>query len=133
MNVNSRGCEPAVSDKNRSGPERAECRWSSPFKAVIRRRRDPWVGTHRYSHGSPAVNNAYCGNDIECNMKEKRASEFERAAAAESRSGFLSELWGFLKTNKKWWLLPIIVVFLILALLILLSSTGLAPFIYTLF
>lgn len=66
-------------------------------------------------------------------MKEKRASEFEKAAAAESRGGFLAELWGFLATNKKWWLLPIIVVFLILALLILLSSTGLAPFIYTLF
>jgi drug/metabolite transporter superfamily protein YnfA len=66
-------------------------------------------------------------------MKKSTPSEFEKAAAAEGRGGFLIELWGFLKENKKWWLLPIIVVFLIFGLLILLSSTGVAPFIYTLF
>jgi hypothetical protein len=66
-------------------------------------------------------------------MKREQPSEFEAAAAAQSDKSFLSELWGFLKSNKKWWLIPIIVVFLILGLLILLSSTGLAPFIYTLF
>jgi drug/metabolite transporter superfamily protein YnfA len=66
-------------------------------------------------------------------MNKPFASEFERAAAAQQRAGFLSELWGFLKTNKKWWLLPILVVLLIFGLLILLSSTGVAPFIYTLF
>jgi hypothetical protein len=46
-------------------------------------------------------------------------------AATQGNAGFLGELWGFLKVNKKWWLLPILVVFLILSLLILLSSTGL--------
>ena len=66
-------------------------------------------------------------------MKPEGKSEFEKTAAAQEKAGFFGELWGFLKTNKKWWLLPIIVVFLILSLLILLSSTGLAPFIYTLF
>jgi hypothetical protein len=66
-------------------------------------------------------------------MKKEQTSEFEAAAAAQSHNSFLSELWGFLKSNKKWWLIPIIVVFLILGLLILLSGTGLAPFIYTLF
>ena len=66
-------------------------------------------------------------------MKEERSSEFEKAAAAQSSSGFLGDLWTFLKTNKKWWLLPLIVVFLLLGVLILLSSTGVAPFIYTLF
>ena len=63
-------------------------------------------------------------------MKEQPPNEFEKAAAAQSR-GFPGELWSFLKTNKKWWLLPIIVLFLIFGLFILLSSTGLAPFIYT--
>jgi Family of unknown function (DUF5989) len=63
-------------------------------------------------------------------MKKPQPTKFEKAAASQPR-GFLSELWGFLKTNKKWWLLPIIILFLIFALLILLSSTGLAPFIYT--
>lgn len=67
-------------------------------------------------------------------MKPETESEFEKAARRESsRGGLLKEFWDFLRLNKKWWLVPIIVVFLILGLLILLSSTGLAPFIYTLF
>ena len=66
-------------------------------------------------------------------MKKEKTSEFEKAAAAQPRAGFFSDLWGFLKTNKKWWLMPIIVLFLTAGLLMLLSSTGLAPFIYTLF
>ncbi len=48
--------------------------------------------------------------------------------------GFLKELWGFLRTRKKWWLLPIIVVLLLLGLLIIFTeSSAVAPFIYTLF
>jgi drug/metabolite transporter superfamily protein YnfA len=66
-------------------------------------------------------------------MDQNKPSEFEKAAAGENRGGFLGELWGFLKTNKKWWLLPILVTFILLALLILISTTGVAPFIYTLF
>ena len=66
-------------------------------------------------------------------MKKRESSEFEYAASAYSRSGFLRELWGFMKNNKKWWLLPIVITFLALAALVFLSSTGLAPFIYTLF
>jgi hypothetical protein len=64
-------------------------------------------------------------------MSEK--NDFEKASAEESQSGFVGELWGFLRQNKKWWLLPILVALLIFGLLILLSGTGLAPFIYTLF
>ena len=66
-------------------------------------------------------------------MKRDRKSAFEKAAAAENSGSFLAELWAFIKTNKKWWLIPILVVFLILGSLILLTSTGVAPFIYTLF
>jgi hypothetical protein len=66
-------------------------------------------------------------------MKKPLASKFEQAAATGSGGSFLGDLWGFLKTNKKWWLLPIILLFLVFAVLILLSSTGVAPFIYTLF
>jgi hypothetical protein len=66
-------------------------------------------------------------------MKRDRKSAFEDAAAAQGGSGFLAELWMFIKTNKKWWLIPIVVVFLILGGLILLASSGVAPFIYTLF
>ena len=47
---------------------------------------------------------------------------------------FLKELWGFLKTRKKFWLLPIIIVLLVFGLLIVLTAgSAIAPFIYTLF
>lgn len=66
-------------------------------------------------------------------MKEQQQSDFEKAAAEPLRSGFLRELWGFLAQNKKWWLLPMLILMLIFGLLVLLSGSGLAPFIYTLF
>ena len=65
-------------------------------------------------------------------MKKDKPSEFE-TAAEKSDGGLVSELWTFLKSNKKWWMLPIIVLLLLLGLLVLLSGTGLAPFIYTMF
>ena len=46
----------------------------------------------------------------------------------------MSEIWMFLRQNKKLWLLPIIVVlFIVGALLIFAQSSALAPFIYTIF
>jgi len=66
-------------------------------------------------------------------MKEQPPSDFEKAATEHPRGGFLGELWGFLAQNKKWWLLPILILLLLFGLLIILSGTGLAPFIYTLF
>ncbi|MFH1189810.1 MAG: DUF5989 family protein [Candidatus Omnitrophota bacterium] len=48
--------------------------------------------------------------------------------------GILKELWGFMKTRKKWWLLPIIIVLVLLGMLIVLTEgSAVAPFIYTLF
>jgi len=47
---------------------------------------------------------------------------------------FLTDLWQFLKTRKKFWLAPIILVLLLFGVLIVLSSgSAIAPFIYTLF
>jgi len=47
---------------------------------------------------------------------------------------FLSELWMFLKTRKKYWLWPLIIILLLLGALIVLSGgSALAPFIYTIF
>jgi hypothetical protein len=65
--------------------------------------------------------------------KDDRQSPFEKAARNQTRGSLLGDFWFFLKTNKKWWLMPIIVLFVLAGLLMLLSSTGLAPFIYTLF
>lgn len=44
-----------------------------------------------------------------------------------------AEFWMFLKENKKWWLIPILLSIALLGGLVMLSSTGAAPFIYTLF
>ena len=53
--------------------------------------------------------------------------------AAGTQAGLVSELIGFLKANKKWWLAPIIISILLLGLLVVLGGTAAAPFIYTLF
>jgi hypothetical protein len=47
---------------------------------------------------------------------------------------FLKELWGFLKTRKKFWLIPLILILLLLGVLIVFSGgSALAPFIYSIF
>jgi hypothetical protein len=66
-------------------------------------------------------------------MNEPSQNDFEKIAREQSDPGFVREFFGFLAANKKWWLLPIIAVLLLFGVLVLLSSTGLAPFIYTLF
>ncbi len=48
--------------------------------------------------------------------------------------GLISELWGFMKERKKFWLLPIIIIlFLLGALIVFTESSAVAPFIYALF
>jgi hypothetical protein len=66
-------------------------------------------------------------------MNDPRQNEFEKAATEQGRGSTLSDLWGYMKENKKWWLLPLLVVLLLFGILIILAGTGLAPFIYTLF
>lgn len=47
---------------------------------------------------------------------------------------FLSEMFQFLKTRKKYWLLPAILLLLMIGtILFVTSGTAIAPFIYTLF
>ena len=65
-------------------------------------------------------------------MQHQGRNRFEEQAAS-CRPGLVAELIEFLVSNKKWWLVPIIVVLLALSGLLLLSSTAVAPFIYTLF
>ena len=49
-------------------------------------------------------------------------------------SGFVKELWAFLKLRKKLWLVPLIVIILVIgALLIAAQGSVIAPFLYTLF
>jgi hypothetical protein len=53
--------------------------------------------------------------------------------AQNPEPSLLSELFEFLKYNKKWWLLPILLMLGLLAALTVLATTGAAPFIYTMF
>ena len=47
---------------------------------------------------------------------------------------FLTDLWGFMRERKKFWLAPIILVMLLLGVLIVVAQgSAVAPFIYTLF
>ena len=47
---------------------------------------------------------------------------------------FASDLWGFLKVRKKFWLLPLITVLVLLgALVVFGGGSAVAPFIYPLF
>lgn len=66
-------------------------------------------------------------------MSQPSPSEFEKAAAEAEGESLVSEFLSFLAHNKKWWLLPIVIVMLLMAVLIVLSTSGAAPFIYTLF
>jgi hypothetical protein len=61
------------------------------------------------------------------------ASEFERAAGQARDESLVAELLHFLAHNKKWWMVPLLLVMLFLGLLLVLSSSAVAPFIYTLF
>jgi hypothetical protein len=64
--------------------------------------------------------------------KETREAEFA-ALAGQRKSGLVSELWGLMLANKKWWLGPIVLLLLLFGLLVVLAGTSAAPFIYTLF
>lgn len=51
-----------------------------------------------------------------------------------AQHGLISELWGFMRERKKFWLLPLLVVLITLgALLVFAQGSALAPFIYTIF
>jgi hypothetical protein len=57
---------------------------------------------------------------------------FEELAGRPAGGSFW-EFLRFVAWNKKWWLVPILVVVLLLGLIVVLSGTGAAPFLYTLF
>jgi hypothetical protein len=66
-------------------------------------------------------------------MASGKRTQFEKAADSQQSRGVLAELWAFMRQNKKWWLIPLIVAFVLIGALAFFASTGLAPFIYTLF
>ncbi len=63
---------------------------------------------------------------------DENRTEFEKAGD-EPPASLWQEFIQFIVENKKWWLIPILLSFALIGLLAALSSTGAAPFIYTLF
>ena len=67
-------------------------------------------------------------------MDHGQSENLDFARLARNRSpGFLNELWQFVRATGKWWLVPVLTVLLILGVFMILSASGFAPFIYTLF
>lgn len=51
-----------------------------------------------------------------------------------SKAQVISELWEFMKQNKKYWLAPIVITLVVFGVLLaLVKGSAIAPFIYTLF
>jgi len=71
-------------------------------------------------------------NQAQESGRGESAREFEQLAGGKQAS-LVSELAMFIMENKKWWLIPIVLVLGLVGMLVLLTSTGAAPFIYTLF
>lgn len=65
-------------------------------------------------------------------MTDQQKTEFEKMGE-EKRLTLLQEFAVFIMENKKWWLIPILAVMFFVGLVVVLSSTGLAPFVYTIF
>ncbi|MEM6434561.1 MAG: DUF5989 family protein [Cyanobacteria bacterium P01_D01_bin.115] len=52
----------------------------------------------------------------------------------ETAIDFLTDLWGFLRERKKYWLAPLIITLVLIGVLIVFTQgSAIAPFIYTLF
>jgi hypothetical protein len=60
-------------------------------------------------------------------------ADLKSVAEQEANIPLWKDFGYFLIHNKKWWLLPIIAILVLLGLLTALSSTAIAPFIYTVF
>ncbi len=58
--------------------------------------------------------------------------EFEKAGDDKPLT-LVQEFIQFVVEEQKWWLIPILLSFALIGVLVVLSSTGAAPFIYTLF
>lgn len=66
------------------------------------------------------------------NEPKQEKTEFEQLQDGEQMS-IISELILFVIENKAWWMIPFLVALGLVGILVLLSATGVAPFVYTVF
>jgi hypothetical protein len=64
--------------------------------------------------------------------QSEQNTDFEKAAQG-NRANLVTEFWGFMAENKKWWMFPVIATMLMVGALVFIGGSGAAPFIYTLF
>jgi hypothetical protein len=50
-----------------------------------------------------------------------------------AKQSLLSQFFGFVVQEKKWWLIPLAIVLLVIGALVIVGSSPVAPFIYPLF
>ena len=68
----------------------------------------------------------------DCPLTRRQSREEE--GLRMSKAQVVSELWQFMRENKKYWLAPIVITLVLVgALLVLAKGSAIAPFIYTLF
>jgi hypothetical protein len=60
------------------------------------------------------------------------STAFEQAGQ-EPLPSLAREFWLFITENKKWWMIPILLVMSLVGLLVFISTTGLLPFVYSVF
>ena len=72
--------------------------------------------------------------EIQRNLKLGHCRKERGEGLNMSKVQVVSELWQFMRENKKYWLAPIVITLVLVgALLVLAKSSAIAPFIYTLF
>ena len=49
------------------------------------------------------------------------------------RGSFIGEFFHMVRTKRKWWILPLVLILVAFGVMMVLSSSGIAPFIYTVF
>src|SRR5262249_31102254 len=86
------------------------------------------VGSNRTRLAAGSGNPGHGGDRPMANQ----TTAFEEASRGSRRS-LASEFLLLLWHNKKWWMLPILLVLALLTVLVILSGSGAAPFIYTIF
>ncbi len=72
-------------------------------------------------------------SDSTASASHEQRDELKAAASEVKDVPLWKDFAYFLLHNKKWWLIPLLVVLLLLSLMMALSSTAVAPFIYTVF
>jgi hypothetical protein len=89
--------------------------------------------SHSLAEGSNPVARSALGDEPSKTQSATPGTQSFEELARRSEPSLAAELFDFLAHNKKWWLAPILIMLALFGILIALSTTSVAPFLYTLF